>query len=391
MGESPEMDVPVEVGDEDLATGVEAERESVEERRTEDPFDPAQIDVVTRAVTVELLLARLRRGALDISPDYHRLAGAWDAVNRSQLIESLLLRIPLPALYAAEVGDESWAIVDGVQRLDTIFEFVAPELIDAPPLRLRGLEYLSQFEEASFRDLPGAMQTRIIDSELIIHIIRSGTPEPVMFNILSRLNRGGRPWSAQELRHALIPGPARVLIRELAESDSFLSATRGTVKSIRMADAEMVLRFLSFRLLLEGDYGYPSIGDSDAFLRAGMRVINDMSPEKIDELRRDFARAMRAAEDIFGKYAFRKHYRNQHGQALVNRALFEAESVSLARLTDEQLAVLRDRRHEVQERIIELMEDPRFRDSISVATGTATRVSYRFGSVEEMLRRVLAK
>jgi hypothetical protein len=132
-------------------------------------------------MTVDLLLARLRRGVLDLAPDFQRHAGIWNEVNQSRLIESLLLRIPLPTLYAAESGEESWAVVDGIQRLTTIARFVDPATIGEVPLRLRGLEYLG-YNGKLYTDLPGAMQTRIDETELIIHLIRAGTPEAVKFN-----------------------------------------------------------------------------------------------------------------------------------------------------------------------------------------------------------------
>ncbi|MEV0809244.1 DUF262 domain-containing protein [Micromonospora sp. NPDC050200] len=121
------------------------------------PFDPELIDVVTRNTTVDLLLSRVRTRRVDLQPDFQRQAGIWRAQAKSRLIESLLLRIPLPTFYAAEADDEVWAMVDGIQRLTTIVEFVEPEAIGVEPLRLRNLEYLGQeYDQATFADLPAA-------------------------------------------------------------------------------------------------------------------------------------------------------------------------------------------------------------------------------------------
>jgi hypothetical protein len=382
MGDNPEVEVLVEIDDEGRSTGVEAEDEASEER-IEEPFDPAEIDVVTRTMTVDLLLSRLRRGVLDLAPDFQRIAGIWNIDNQSKLIESLLLRIPLPTFYAAEVGEESWAIVDGIQRLSTIARFVAPDLIDSPPLRLRGLEYLERYEGLTYQKLPAALQTRINETELIVHLIRSGTPEPVMFNIFARLNTGGRPLTPQELRHALIPGRSRSLLRELAESDAFIDATQGSVKPTRMADREMVLRFLAFRLVEPADY---VTGDLDAFLRSTMRLVNDLPVPQIEALEYDFTRAMRAAQEVFGVHAFRKRYRETYGRLPVNKPLFEAEAIGLAKLSDGELDKLRNHTDQVEERFFDLMEDSTFQDSISYATGDVTKVQFRFAAVEKMLR-----
>jgi hypothetical protein len=386
VGESPETEVPVEVDDEGMSIGVEAERETSDDRIIE-PFDPAKIDVITRNTTVNLLLARLRRGALDLSPDFQRLAGIWNFSSQSKLIESLLLRIPLPTLYAAEVDDEKWAIVDGIQRLSTIARFVTPELINSEPLRLRGLEYLKRYQGFTYDELPGSLQTRIDETELIVHLIRSGTPEPVMFNIFARLNTGGRPLTPQELRHALISGRARTFLRDLSRSESFLTATQGSIKPTRMADREMVLRYMAFRLTDPADYRG---GDLDAFLRSAMHEISAMPEFRVEDLRQDFNRAMWAAHRIFGIYAFRKHYSYSSYRLPVNKPLFETESIALARLSDDELNVLQMRSGLVEERFFELMENATFVDAISYATGDVTKLHFRFSAIEQMLEGVLA-
>jgi hypothetical protein len=392
VGDSPETEVLLEVDDEGMSTGVEVERElpddQIPDERIVEPFDPAKIDVVTRNATVNLLLARLRRGALDLSPDFQRLMGIWNSRSQSRLIESMLLRIPLPTFYAAEVDDEKWAVVDGIQRLSTIARFVSPELIGSEPLHLRGLQYLKRYQGFTYEELPGALQTRIDETELIVHLIRSGTPEPVMFNIFARLNTGGRPLTSQELRHALIPGRARTVLSDLAQSQPFLAATQGSIKPARMADREMVLRYLAFRLTDPADY---KGGDLDAFLSSAMSQISAMPESRIEGMEQDFARTMWAAHEIFGDYAFRKRKRHSSYRLPVNRPLFETESIGLAKLSDSDFTVLRERRDLVEERFLDLMDDASFVDSISYATGDSTRLRFRFGAVEEMLRSVLVE
>lgn len=379
-----QLDIPVEYDYQGLSTGVEAEKE-LQAEPIHEPFDPAKIDVQTRTMTVDLLLARLRRGVLDLAPDFQRFAGIWSPTAQSKLIESLLLRIPLPTLYAAESGEDSWAIVDGIQRLTTIARFVAPEVIEKDPLRLTGLEYLYNFEGYTYAELPGGLKTRIDETELIVHLIRAGTPEPVKFNIFARINTGGRPLTLQELRHALIPGRARELLAELAVSEPFLKATLDSVKPDRMADREMALRFLAFRLTEPVDYPR---GDLDIFLRDAMKRLNTLKPEAIERLKDEFARAMRAALDIFEEHAFRKRFPAQDRRLPINKALFEAVSVNLAKMTPDEIDALREGRDMVQARFATLMEDGKFQQAISVATGDAEKVRRRFGAMEELFREV---
>lgn len=382
MSDSPDVEVPIEYDSKGRSTGVEYEEP---DDRIDEPFDPAKIDVQTRTMTVDLLLARLRRGVLDLAPDFQRLSGIWSEEDQSKLIESLLLRIPLPTLYAAESGEDSWAVVDGIQRLTTIARFVDPAVVGAKPLKLQGLEYLRQYEGREYGELPGRLQTRINETELIVHLIRAGTPEPVKFNIFARINTGGRPLTHQELRHALIPGRARDLLRELAESEAFLSATQHSVRPERMADREMALRFLAFRLTDPKDYPR---GDLDAFLRQAMKRLNTLDSSEITRLTDDFDRAMIAAHTIFEEHAFRKRFRRQNRRLPVNKALFEAISVNLAKMTEPELAKLLVRPAILHTRLMDLMENDKFHQAISVGTGDAEKVRVRFAAVEALFREV---
>src|SRR5579863_36852 len=148
-------------------TGIEKEMPSDDNERIDQPFDPDNIDVVTKSMTVDLLLSRTASNMIDLQPDFQRRWGVWDARRKSRLIESLLLRIPLPVLYAAEDDDESWEIVDGIQRLSTIAQFIQPDIIARPPLLLSGLEYLDSYEGMAFGDLSDRLKMRLRETELV--------------------------------------------------------------------------------------------------------------------------------------------------------------------------------------------------------------------------------
>jgi hypothetical protein len=370
-------------------TGVEVEDDAADTQADavydliKTPFDPELIDVVTRNTTVDLLLSRVRTQRIDLQPDFQRQGGIWRNQAKSRLIESLLLRIPLPTFYAAETDDEVWAMVDGIQRLTTIVQFIEPDAIDNEPLRLRNLEYLGQeYDQATFADLPARLQTRLRETELIVHLIRRGTPEEVKFNIFARINTGGLPLSRQELRHALIPGEGRSILKEWADSDAFKSATGYSVRSDRMADREMILRFLAFRL---ADLHAYAEDDFDSFLRASMRSLNELPKAEVDDLWEQFERAMRGAYSIFGDYAFRKVERKGGSRRIpINKALFEAVSVNLATMTDENVAVLHRRHRRVEKGFLDLMSDVDFQAAISQGTGDPAKVRLRFEAIREL-------
>jgi hypothetical protein len=381
---------PLEVREEQdsLGHGIGVEVEEPEEaQRIQEPFDPDKIDVVTRNPTVDLLLSRIRSGWIDLEPDFQRRRGIWTDERQSRLIESLLMRIPLPTLYAAEEAEETWAIVDGIQRLTAICRFVAPEAIRESRLILSGLEYLGNlYNGKSYDDLPGRLQTRLRETELVVHLIRRGTPDQAKFNIFARINTLGLPLSTQELRHALIPGPARNLLRSWADSEEFVEATGGSVRGERMADREMVLRFIAFRLTRPEDY---SAQDFDEFLRQAMRRLNKLGDDHRETLWLEFSKAMRGAHMIFDDQAFRKLYPTSGRRSPINKAVFESVAVNVARLTGSEIRTLVRRKDSVRSALSRLMTDVAFDRSVSQGTGDIAKVRLRFAAIGGIFREVL--
>src|SRR6185503_12295699 len=98
------------------------------------------------------------------------------------------------------------------------------------PLRLTGLESLIEYPDTAFAELPRPLQRRINETELTLHIIRASTPDDVKFNIFSRINQGGLPLTAQEIRNAIYRGEWRKNVRQLAESPEFLNTTEKKIK-----------------------------------------------------------------------------------------------------------------------------------------------------------------
>ncbi len=155
------------------ATLEEIEEEEDTDSAIVDPFDPEDIDVVTRTPNVNLLLSRLKSERLDLEPDFQRKAGIWNTRRKSRLIESLLLKIPLPTMYAAEAQerDDRWIIVDGVQRISTIASFVDPGLVKGTDFQvLSDLEYLKAYEGFTYDDLTPRLQTRIQETEFVLNL-----------------------------------------------------------------------------------------------------------------------------------------------------------------------------------------------------------------------------
>ena len=343
------------------------------------PFDPEKIKVRTVPVLVEQLVSRIEYQEIDLTPDFQRARGIWDDGRKSRLIESLLLRIPLPVFYVAADQRENWSVVDGLQRTSTINEYVTGEFA------LKGLEYLRRFDGLFFEDLPRTMQRRIRETQLVVNVIEPGTPEEVMFNIFHRINTGGMTLNGQEIRHALHPGPVRGYLQELAETEEFLEATCWSIKTARMADRECVLRFLAFYIEPWEKY---YANDLDGYLGLTMKKINAMDSCKRENLLGDFKKAMRAASDIFGRNAFRKQYSRNDRRRPVSKALFEAWCVGLARRSEDEIEGLVNHRESVVDQFMKLMNnDLEFETAISYSTSSPTRVRKRFQAIEELIGR----
>lgn len=120
--------------------------------------------------------------------------------------------------------------------------------------------------------MPTYIYNRIIETEFTFTVINPGTPEEVRRNIFKRLNTGGMPLSSQEIRNALYIGKATDLLNDLAKEDIFIKATCNSIKSQRMEDKELILRFVSF--IVRKYTSYTKTINVDTWLSDTMIIIN---------------------------------------------------------------------------------------------------------------------
>ncbi|MCL4841101.1 MAG: DUF262 domain-containing protein [Bryobacteraceae bacterium] len=376
-------------------SGLEAEQPDPQEGLIRAPFDPSEIDVITQARTVDLLLTRLREGEMDLSPDFQRRANIWDEKRKTSLIESMLLRIPIPSLYVSENKAGDYTVVDGLQRLCAITHFVKVDALNRSlgtklnPLRLNpgGLQSLREYKEKSFDELPRPLQRRINETELTLHVIRPSTPSDVKFNIFSRINQGGLPLTAQEIRNAVYPGVWRQKVRNMAESKAFREATQNKIKGERMEDIELVLRFVAHYTF---DGARPDDQNLDDFLNSTVdkrsMLWNDNTWTDIEH---SFYRALDASPRVFGRFAFRKYYGPNQSRRPINRGLFETETVLLARHSPEQISILADRSGQVLQGLAQLFENEEFANALLYATGRGMSSNKRLELLGGLFAEVL--
>jgi hypothetical protein len=363
---------------ENAPTGVETELDD-EEPGTTRPWNPDDIRVGTKQFSLRNILDLIDDGDLELAPDFQRNT-VWKARQKSRLIESVLLQIPLPAFYFAEDTNGMMRVVDGLQRLSTVHSYVrgGPQAFT-----LADLEYLDSAEKKRFNELPPALQRRINNAQIVVHVIDPTTPAGVKYDIFKRINTGGTPLNAQEIRHCMSTDRSRSFLKRCTHTMEFDRATGGRFRDhIRMDDREVVLRYCAF--WLRGVDGYVAEGSMDPFLETTTAMLDDarkISDDRLEELYAAFRSAMAKCYEVFGEHAFRKWPRKVTTRNPINRPLFESWSYVLGQY---DLAALTRRKDLVVSAARDLMTDHSgYIDAITTSTGDPRKVRLRFELTEQ--------
>lgn len=359
--------------------------EKIDESSTPDitkPFDPTKINITITPLIIDSLVKRMKSNPprIDLNTDFQRRGGLWGEIAQSRFIESLLVRIPIPAFYF-DGSEDTWKVVDGLQRLFTLKRFIIDK-----ELKLENLEFLNKYNGKKFDDLPAYLQGRIEETHITAFVINPGTPDDVKYNIFKRINTGGIFLNPQEIRHALNQGFPANFVAELAASSEFNKATQNLfLNHKRMEDRDLVTRFIAF---YNGYEHYST--ELDEYLHNAMKNLSQLSDTKREQIKCDFKKAMNAAFDIFGEYAFRKRYKIMERKHPINKALFDTWSVNLAHLSDENIKVLISKKEMINNRFIELIKsDVDFNTAITISTGNIRAVKKRFLEIKQLLYECL--
>ena len=348
------------------------------------PWDPEKIRVTTKNFSLRNILDMIDSEDLDLAPDFQRKY-VWKSKQKSRLIESLFLQIPLPAFYFAEDADGTLRVVDGLQRLSTIHSYARDN-----EFALKDLEYLTDRAGFKYDDLPAVLQRRLNNAQIVAHVIDPSTPEEVKYDIFKRINTGGAPLNAMEIRHCMSKKRSRDFLSLCTASEIFNSATGNALKDhIRMQDREAVLRFCAFRLLPDLEQ-YEQHGSLERLLSWTNAQLDDpkaVSDEKLRVLFNDFERAMRNAQTIFGDHAFRKWSQHEVRLNPINRPLLESWGNVLA---DYKTAAIESVANEVRDMARESMTDNYpYIESITTSTSHPGRVRTRFSVPQEIVGGLL--
>ena len=323
--------------------------------------------------TVHDVLRRIEGGSYVMNPDFQR-DFIWDEGKQSKLIESVIMRIPLPVFYMAEDAQGRTIVVDGLQRLSTFKNYhddgFGLRLPDRPELNGR------QFSELSMK-----YQNRVEDCNLIFYIIDAKAPERARLDIFERVN-GGVPLTRQQMRNCLFMGKSTRFLKAAADSQLFLDATGRSLNSKTMRDREFVNRFCAFHLLGFDRYR----GDMDNYLAECLTDMNAMADSDLADLASTFRRGLANNLCLFDQHSFRKSLRSQERRSVINASLWDVMATGLCRHSEEAVAAKAD---DLRLALWELLEDEDFNTSITYATNDTNRVMHRFARSTEVLEEIL--
>ncbi len=324
--------------------------------------------------TVRDVLHRIDQGRYVMNPDFQR-DFIWAEDKQSKLVESVIMRIPLPVFYMAEDSEGRMVVVDGLQRLSTFKRFSDGELQLRLPDR-------PELDGKRFSDLSPKYQNRVEDCNLIFYIIDSNAPERARLDIFERVN-GGQQLTRQQMRNCLYMGEATRFLKCEAKTEIFLKATGASLSPATMRDREFVNRFCAFYLL--GPEAYLR-GDMDDFLARSLCRMNKMTAEELAALSETFQRGLGNNCLLFGRQAFRKHEPGQKRRAVLNASLWDVMSTGFSVYSKEEVEAHVE---PFREAVYYLLWDEAFDTAITYGPNDPKKVKTRFGMARKALREVL--
>lgn len=340
------------------------------------PLDDVMVRSETR--TVAEVVKRIKRGRFFLAPDFQR-DFVWEPSKQSKLMESCLMRIPLPVLYVAEGRDGRIVVVDGLQRLTTFVRFLGDKLA------LTGLGRGHPLNGKRFSDLSVQLRERVEDTQLTLYILDKDAPQRARLDIFERVNSGAI-LTRQQMRNAIYSGSGTRWLSDMAKEKSFLTATDRSLNAKTMRDREAINRFAGFCLL--GWESYVN-GDMDEFLAQTLERLNNEDDEILHEMERGFVRSMDKNYELFGRHAFRRSLAMERSKrSVINISLFDVFSWAFAHIPHR---IINECGAEIEQIVIDLVLEPDFEEAITYSTNSTKQVKDRFGMAEQVLGPYMAK
>ena len=350
-----------------------------------EPFDPSSLKAEVKNTTIGALVDMLKNGLIDLNPEFQRNGNLWNDDRKSQLIESILLGLPLPSFYFyVDERQKKWVVIDGLQRLCSLNSF----MVDGT-LRLQGLEFLDKkiyskrYEEFEYFD-----QLAMKMHPVTLNVLSGNTSAEARYIIFQRVNSKGTPLTPTEMRNALYQGPATSLIKRLAEEKVFKQLVSSQIGTSRMKDREYVSRFLLFYLMDYRDYD----GHLDMAINHTLDYINKCFNEsQIDYIYMNFVKALDVCSNLLGGDAFRKPNaeHDEKRRNAVSLAVFEMLAVSIAHLSEQETERLVERKNVFVELYKNMFQDETLQLYLTGGTSKIPAIMYRFEKMQKVIQETL--
>ena len=328
------------------------------------------------------LRRKYNKKTLLLSPDFQR-ADVWKKIQKSELIESIIMGLPLPVLYFSKDESSTIKVIDGKQRLNTLFQFLNDEF------KLSNLKLLKDLNGKKFSQLSEVTQTMIEDYSLHVNEILPPTPDRVMFDIFERVNRCGTKLNKQEIRNALYPGPGMEMIRYVAKSEEFEIATDSALKKDNRMKAEYILtRFFAFDFLFNNIFSYS--GDIDQLIKQTYLKLNKSNEHEIKEYKTKAKNALRNSYFYLGENAFRKPDVDKNGtycftNTPINMNIFETFMILMTQLPQESI----ESKEFIKNKIVQIFYNADFMESIGNRRDGVNKVQQRFKLINQVRSEML--
>jgi len=355
------------------------DRNVLEEPRDTEPRDPDEIPVRDRKLAtqsydlvVESLIKQIGGGTIFLRPlserpDFQRRY-VWNDKLASRLIESILLNVPIPPCYLSQNDNFELDVIDGQQRLFSIYRFLDNQfpLID--------LEILTELNGLRFHEISSRLQRQLQTHTLRCVLITNESHPEIKFDVFQRLNTNTVPLNAQELRNCIYRGALNDLLKEAVTYKPWLEILNKKKPDKRMRDEELALRFFAFQIRGLSSYRTPQKHWLNEVAKAGRKY----SKNEIAKLKKVWEYAVDTSLIWFkSSECFRRE-----NSSSINRALFDLVMLSAAK-TPAGLAT--KNREAIRSSIKKILKNDEFSDLISRAVDHTKRTKRRFALWKEIV------
>lgn len=350
-----------------------ADKENDDEELDISQISPKDRKLVTHPYDfiVRSLDQQIKDGTLVLADKYQRRR-VWSLAQCSKLIESLLMNVPIPICYFAEIDPGRYSVIDGQQRLTSIHSFLNNEYY------LRGLKVRSDLNAKRFHQIGMEDQRLFLSRTLRCIVVLKESDPLIRFDVFERLNTNSTKLSTQELRNCIFRGDMNDLCKELSEYPNFLYLRNVKEPDLRMRDIELVLRFFAF---YEKAYDYK--GNLKSFLDNYQSDGEKLTLDKKTDLKGIFNRVVEDVKIVFGNEAFRRYdATNNSWEKSVNRAIFDSVMLCFA---NSESNVLRDKKQEIVQAMKYLCGTLEFKDVITTSTTDRSKIKLRLTLFREAL------